>query len=139
MFDVCHTTNYNVWSLHNLQARFGEIDVCKPFKVDKINGTFLEVVRYAQRYFNTANVNLKECWSEVLMLQMEAWQPDFLLVEISFYAPFSNATLERFFSYINIVKSTSRTRLTNDNLGNALRIRASGVSMERFHNEQTSK
>ena len=73
------------------------------------------------------------------MLQKEAWQPALLLVEICLCTSFSNPTLERLLSYLNIVKITSRNRLTNKNLSTASWIHVSGVSIGRFHKEHTSR
>ena len=60
-------------------------------------------------------------------------KPSPLVVEIWLCAPFSNATLERLFSQMNLVKTTVRNRISNDSLNSSLRIRISGITLQDFH------
>ena len=54
-------------------------------------------------------------------------------------APFSNASLERLFSKMNLIKTTLRNRLINDSLNSILRIDISGLSLQSFHDEHLEK
>ena len=61
------------------------------------------------------------------------------MIEICLCAPLSNASLERLFSKINLIKTTPRNRLTNDSLNSILRINISGLSLQSFHDEHLEK
>ena len=50
-------------------------------------------------------------------------------------APCSNATLERIFSRLRVVKSVWCNRLSEENLMHLLRIKVTGPSLEIFHND----
>ena len=50
-------------------------------------------------------------------------------------APCSNATLERFFSQLHVVKSVWCNRLSEENLMHLLQIKVTGPSLEIFHND----
>ena len=80
-------------------------------------------------------------WSKMLDLHEDntSWKAVLLVVELCFCAPISNATLERLFSHMNLVKTTVRNRLLNDSLNSILRICISGISMQTFHNVYVDK
>ena len=61
------------------------------------------------------------------------------MIETCLCAPFSNASLERLFSKISLIKTTPRNRLTNDSLNSILRINISGLSLQSFHDEHLEK
>ena len=50
-------------------------------------------------------------------------------------APCSNATLERFFSQLRVIKSVWCNRLSEENLTHLLQIKVTGPSLEIFHND----
>ena len=92
--------------------------VMKCYTKDDVLSSFLAVLRYAHRQFNTSNINPIEFWSKILSLADEHifWKPTTLIIEICLCAPFSNASLERLFSKRNLIETTLRKRLTNDSL-----------------------
>ena len=100
------------------------MEIFKSYSEEDIVDSFLDIIRYASRYFNTSTVNPIEFWSKILALNQDKkqWKVSLLLVEICLCAPFSNASLERLFSHMNIVKSTTRSRLSNRSLNSILRI-----------------
>ena len=82
-----------------------------------------------------------EFWSNMLSLHEDntSWKAALLVVELSFCVPISNATLERLFSLMNLVKTNVRNRLSNDSLNSILQIRVNGISMQTFHNVYVDK
>ena len=113
----------------------------KCYTEDDVLSSFLAVLRYAHQYFNTSNINPIEFWSKILSLADEHifWKPTTLIIEICLCAPFSNASLERLFSKMNLIKTTLRNRSTNDSLNSILRINISGLSLQSFHDEHLEK
>ena len=58
-----------------------------------------------------------------------------LLIELCWCAPFSNATLERFFSQMNVLKTDWRNRLSAENLSHLLRIKVEGPNFAEFRKD----
>ena len=50
-------------------------------------------------------------------------------------APQSNATLERFFSQLKNIKTNIRASFSSDSLNPLLRIKVTGPTLQKFHNE----
>ena len=117
------------------------MEIFKSYSEEDIVDSFLDIIRYTSRYFNTSTVNPIEFWSKILALNQDKkqWKVSLLLVEICLCAPFSNASLERLFSHMIIVKSTTRSRLSNRSLNSILRIRISGISIRSFHDKYLQK
>ena len=80
----------------------------KCYTEDDVLSSFLAVFRYAHRYFSTSNINPIEFWSKIFSLADEHifGKPTTLIIEICLSAPFSNASLERLFSKMNLIKAT---------------------------------
>ena len=107
---------------------------------DDVLSSFLAGLRYALRYFNTSNIDPIEFWSKILSLADEHfWKPTTMIIEICLCAPFFNASLERLFSKMNLIKTTLRNRLTNDGSNSILRINISGLPLQSFHDEHLEK
>ena len=113
----------------------------KCYTEDDVLSSFLAVLPYANQYFNTSNVNPIKFWSKILSLADEHifWKPTTLIIEICLYAPFSNASLERLFSKMNLIKTTLCNHLTNDSLNSILHINISRLSLQRFNDEHLEK
>ena len=62
-----------------------------------------------------------------------------LIIEICLCAPVSNASLERLFCQMNIIKSDIRNRLSNKALNAVLRIRTSGITIDDFLKDYVRK
>ena len=159
IFDICCVLNCNVWpdvtpdsdlqekfsvqltALQKIFNRYKNMEVFNTFTSDDVTESFCAVTRYSSRYFNTSNVKPIEFWSKILLLHQEnnSWKATLLLVELCLCAPFSNASLERLFSHMNIVKTTVRNRLSNESLNSTLRIRVSGISVATFHTTYLKK
>ena len=118
------------------------MDVFKVFTVEDVtDGVFLAITGYAYRYFEIPNIKPIKFWSKMLDPKKDktAWKVALLLVELCFCAPISNATLERLFSHMSLVKTNIQNRLSNDSLNSILRNGVNGISMQTFHNVQFNK
>ena len=159
IFDKCRKLNCNVWpnvtddsdtatqcylqlaALITVFNRYKDIDAMKCYTEDDVLSSFLVVLHYARRYFNTSNINPIEFWSKILSLADEHifWKPATLIIEICLCAPFSNASLERLFSKMNLIKTTLCNHLKNDSLNSILHINISRLSLQSFHDEYLEK
>ena len=124
-----------------IEGHIVQITVLKCYTEDAVLSSFLAVLRYAHWYFNTSNIDPIEFWSKNLSLAGEHifWKPTALIIEICFCAPFSNASLERLFRKMSLIKTTLHNHLTNDSLNSILRILISGLPLQIFHDEHLEK
>ena len=89
LFDVCRILNCNVWpeitagsdleetfsvqltSFGKLFNRYNDMEVFMGLTSDNVISSFLDIVRYASRYFNTSNISPIDFWSKILQLREE--------------------------------------------------------------------
>ena len=62
-----------------------------------------------------------------------------ILTELCLCLPFSNATLERFFSHLEVVKTELRSRLLSESLNSLMRICMKGLSITDFNKDYLSQ
>ena len=127
LFDVACLLNCNVWRspgseesqedacerqlpwLMKMFNQYQELEILAPITEDGITENFLSIVRYGLKYFKMINADVLEFWPKFLKLQDEnpQWRPALLIIKICLCAPISNASLERLFNQINLVKPTT--------------------------------
>ena len=118
------------------------MDVFKVFTVEDVTDwLFLAITGYAYRYFEIPNITPIKFWSKMLHSNKDktAWKAALFVAGLCFCTPISNATLERLFNHMNLVKTNIQNRLSNDSLNSILQIRLNGISMQTFHNVQFNK
>ena len=91
----------------------------KCYTEDDVLSSFLAGLCYTHQYFD----NL----------------PTTLIIEICLCAPFSNASLERLFSKMNLIKTTLCNHLANKSLNFIFRINISGLSLQSFNDKHLEK
>ena len=124
LFDICRVLNTKVWpklqegrkddenlslqlnSVKNLFEKFNNMEVFHPVSVDLLIDGYSDIVQYAYRYFDIEYTEPMKLWSKLFIIgkNKEHWK-DMLLLELCLCTPFSNATLERFFSHFKVVKT----------------------------------
>ena len=127
LFDVACLLNCNVWRspgskesqedacerqlswLMKMFNRYQELEILAPITEDGITESFLSIVRSGLKYFKMINVDVLEFWPKILKLQDEnpQWSSALLIIKTCLRAPISNASLERLFNQINLVKPTT--------------------------------
>ena len=116
LFDVCCMLNSKVWtnmqgsnddtdeqllhkqleSLSNIYDRFQPILLkCLPsICLDELHNGYVNVGRYANRYFNCVEIDPLDMWSTIRKITVDKeWKGILLLIERCLCAPLSNATL----------------------------------------------
>ena len=97
---------------------------------------FILVVRHTIKHCHTQIHPLLALWQYFYGIrESKSWLNIFGVIEICMCAPCSNATLERFFSQLHVIKSVWRSRLSEENLTHLLPIKVTGPSLEIFHND----
>ena len=111
------------------------MEVFTVFNLNNVKDGFIDIVRYSNRYFNITETKPLLLWGKLAKLGEEKpdWRGILLIIELCLCAPFSNATLERFFSHMNIVKSEERNRLSSKSLNAILRVRMSDFTVVKFN------
>ena len=88
---------------------------------------------YAMKHYNHLIYSPLKMWQLLNPLKQErGWNNIFLIAELCFCAPSSNASLERFFSLMRIVKTDWRNSLSESNLTSLLRIKVAGSTLKEF-------
>ena len=80
-----------------------------------------------------------EIWKTLKKIKGESFTELFLLVELCLCSPFSNATIERFFSHMSIVKTDWRNKLNEQSLEDSLRIHLAGPDLMTFSESYVAK
>ena len=108
---------------------------------EDIKESFQATMQYASTYFSTNVANPIDFRSKVLTLKKDdqLTKLSLLIVEICLYTLFSNATLERLFSQMNLIKTKVRNRHSNDSLNSSLRIQINGITLQDFHKTYVKK
>ena len=155
LFDVCRVLNSQVWpnilnvddetveeillvqlaAVQKIFERYSSMEVFTVFNLNNVKDGFIDIVRYSNRYFNITETKPLLLWGKLAKLGEEKpdWRGILLIIELCLCAPFSNATLERFFSHMNIVKSEERNRLSSKSLNAILRVRMSDFTVVKFN------
>ena len=109
--------------------------------VESLQNGYTEFVSYAYHYFDINNVKPADLWPKLCRLgkEREDWKPIMLLIELCRCTPFSNATLERFFSHFKFIKTEIRSRLSNKSLNSVMRIKMNNLSIVDFNTKYSSQ
>ena len=99
-----------------------------------VTNVYADIMWYAHRYFVVDKIKPMNLWSKNCLgnKEKESWHEIILLVEFCLCTPFSNVTLERFFSHLMVVKTEIRSRLSNESLNSITRIRMKGLWITKF-------
>ena len=136
--DLTCLSEKNIEALKRVFLHFEDILV-KTFpgvNVLSVEEEFILVVSHAIKHFNTQIHPPLALWQYLYGIrESKSWLNIFGMIELCICAPCSNATLERFFSQLRVVKSVWRNRVSEENLKHLLRIKVSGPSLEIFQND----
>ena len=128
-------------SISKVYEQFSGMDILKDVRQEDITDGYIGVVRYCQRYFDFENIHQVELWHKILLLCKDKieWYSTSLIIEICLCTPCSNATLERFFSQLQLVKTDLHTVLSSSSLNAVLRIKLRGTSITAFNEKYSDK
>ena len=128
-------------SISKVYEQFSGMDIFKDVRQEDITDGYIGMVRYCQRYFDFENIHQVELWHKILLLCKDKieWYSTSLIIEICLCTPCSNATLERFFSQLQLVKTDLRTALSSSSLNAVLRIKLRGTSITAFNEKYSDK
>ena len=100
---------------------------------ESLQSGYVDIICYTHRYFAVEKIKPMNLWSKICLGNKEkgmtSWHDIMLLAEFSLCTPFSNATLERFFSHLKVVKRELRSRLSSETLNSDMRICMKGYQI----------
>ena len=106
------------------------MEIIKDQHIDELLEQYVQVIEYANQYYEVSLFEPLKMWS-MLHKSISLRFPDiFHFVELCLCAPFSNATVKRFFNYLKIVKTDWRSRLNERNIESLLRIKVEGPDLK---------
>ena len=133
---LCLKFSTQISSIERVYERF------KPLFSNHVNTLKLSLVKYVHDCMGNAAANAMdpiEMWQTLKKIKGESFPEIFLVIEICLCSPFSNATLERFFSHMGVVKTDWRNRLNEQSLEDNLRIHVAGPDLTRFSETYVAK
>ena len=160
IFSICKVLNASAWpklpnddsddeeilkiqleSVSRVHQQFSAMKIFEKINKDDVVNGYIEVVRFCQRYLDYENSDPVELWHKVLLQYQDnpEWRGIALVIEICLCTPCSNATLERFFNHLKIVKTDQRTALSSSSLNSVLRVKLRQIPIKTFHDEYTDK
>jgi hypothetical protein len=119
-------------SIETIYDHYKEMNLIKSQSIDELKEQYLQVVEYTKQYHKVELFEPLDMWS-LLNQRIGKRFPDiFHFIELCLCAPYSNATVERFFNYMKIVKTDWRSKLNESNLESLLRIKVQGPNLNDF-------
>ena len=125
----------------NVYAQFSALKIFENIRKEEVLDEYVDIVRHCQRYSDSENINQFELWHKALMLYegKKEWYDASQIIEICQCAPCSNATLDRFFNQLKLVKTDQGTVLSLKSLSAILRIKLRQTPLITFHDQYTNK
>ena len=115
--------------------------IFKSTSLESLQNGYTKFESYAYHYFDINNVKPADLWPKLCRLgkERENWKPIILLIKLCRCIPFSNATLERFFSHFKFSKTEIRSRLSKKSLNWMMRIKINNLSIVDFNTKYSSQ
>ena len=124
------TLQGHIKSLNHIFNQFKGMSSLKTIAFQELEEQLIELIEYANKYYDVTKFNPTEFWPLLRQsIKYNHVKNIFLLAEPSFCASYSNATIEKYFNYMKIVKLT---RLNEKNMEALLQIKAEGPSLQEF-------
>ena len=127
-------------AVEHITAHFREPLAAKNICFISIPDELEEAVTYARKYLSINQESYQKVWYKLYISPDSAKWPNVLkLCELLFSLPFSNAYVERMFSYLKIIKTDRRTNLKPDTMSDLLDIQVEGPPLDNYSPDQAVK
>ena len=90
----------------------------------------VKLVEHALQYYDVKKWHTSSMRSILYQCTSEKFPYIFLMIELCLSAPYSNQILERFFSFMKVLKCDWHSKLSEENLGALLQIKVEGPEIE---------
>ena len=132
----------NIESLSKIFDHFTQMfkKISPAITIETIIDEYISLVMYAMKNYNHLIYTPLNMWQLLNPFKNECgWNNIFLIAELCFCAPCSNASLGRFFSWMGTVKTDWRNSLSESNLTSLVRIKVSGPTLKAFVDKYCAK
>ena len=121
-------------AIEKVYTHFKQSPPLQNMECESLKAEFINLVKNTTRFYNTEIIPQNEMWRKIKNGEFAAnYKNILLLVELCLCTPYSNATIERFFSYMKVVKNDWRNRLNDQNLESLMRIKVCGPTLMNYH------
>ena len=129
--EICELAVYGRKQIENLVKHFAPV-----LTEEEVEGVVKEFTSFKVHVTKLRTSSPKIVFRDLLLMPPESCKNFMALVEIMMTISTSTAVVERGFSHMNIVKSSTRTLLGNDTLNNLLEIKLNGESIKEFNPDE---
>ena len=98
----------------------------------------IQFVEHALQYHDVKKCYASSMWSTLYQCASEKFPHIFLMTELCLSAPYSNQILEKFFSFMKVLKCDWRSKLSEENIETLLHIKVKAPKIEEFIKEDAS-
>ena len=101
---------------------------------ETLKNEFIKLATNATKYYNVEIILQTEMWRKIKGGEFaNNYKNILLLIELCLCTPYSNATIERFFSYMKVVKNDWQNWLSDQNLESLMQIKVCSPSLSCYH------
>ena len=90
----------------------------------------VQLVEHALQYYDVKKWYTSSMWSILYQCASEKFPYIFLMIELRLSAPYSKQFLERFLSFMKLLKCDWRSKLSKENIEALLHIKVEGSEIE---------
>ena len=97
-----------------------------------------QFVEHVLQYRNVKKCYASSMWSTLYQCTSEKFPCIFLMIELCLSAPYSNQILEKFFSFMKVLKCDWHSKLSEENIETLLHIKVEAPKIEYLIKEDAS-
>ena len=123
-------------AIEKVYEHFRQSSALSRTECETLKNEFIKLATNTTKYYNAEIIPQTEMWRKIKGGEFaNNYKNILLLIELCLCTPYSNAAIERFFSYMKVVKNEWRHRLSDQNLESLMRIKVCGPSLSCYHND----
>ena len=122
--------------IEKVYEHFRQSSALSRTECETLKNEFIKLATNTTKYYNAEIIPQTEVWRKIKRGEFaNNYKNILLLIELCLCTPYSNAAIERFFSYMKVVKNDWRHRLSDQNLESLMRTKVCGPSLSCYHND----
>ena len=98
----------------------------------------VQFIEHVLQYHDVKKCYALSIWSTLYQCAKEKFPRTFLMTELCLSAPYSNQILEKFFSFMKVLKCDWRSKLSEENIETLLHIKVEAPKIEYLIKEDAS-
>ena len=123
-------------AIEKVYEHFRQSPALSRTECETLKTEFIKLATNTTKYYNVEIIPQTKMWRKIKVGEFtNNYKNILLLIKLCLCTPYSNATIERFFSYMKVVKNDWRNRVSDQNLESLMRIKVCGPSLSCYHND----